>query len=92
MNYKLRLNQDPQFEAEVKHYEEVSDKEVVIINDFAKFTSPNSDICVNKIELIGDDGEIYAMRKLPPHLTMVFSPDTELEICFKLTIQRTLIK
>jgi len=43
------------------------------------------------MELIGDDGEVYAMRKFPPHLSIVFTTTMTMDIQFRLTIERSLV-
>ena len=72
MKYRLRLNGDPNYEVEVNHVEEVNDTQV-IVDDIGNFEMPHKAIAIEKLELFGDDGELYAMRKLPPHLTVSFT-------------------
>jgi len=90
MKYKLKLNEDPDFEVEVNHIETIDDNNV-IIDDIGKFDIPKKDIVITKMELIGDDGEVYAMRKFPPHLSIVFTTTMTMDIQFRLTIERSLV-
>jgi hypothetical protein len=90
MKYRLRLNEDPEFETEVNHYEETDDNQIDV-TDIGTFGIPKKGIVIEKVELIGEDGEVYAMRKFPPHLTITFTTSMEMAIQFKLTIARALI-
>jgi hypothetical protein len=90
MVYKVRLNEDPEFEAEVNHYEKNDDDHLTVI-DASNFDFPQRSITVEKIELIGEDGEVCAMRKFPPQLTITFTPKMQMAIQFKLVIVRDLI-
>ena len=83
--YRLRLNGDPELEVEVGHAEEINDTQV-IVDDIGNFGIPHKTIVVHKLELFGDDGELYAMRKLPPHLVINFTPEMTMSIQFRLTI------
>jgi hypothetical protein len=89
MKYKLRLNEDPEFETEVNHYEETNNQ--IIITDVGTFDFPHKAITIEKIELIGDDGKVYAMRKFPSHLVISFTPEMIMTIQFKLNVDQVLI-
>jgi len=90
MKYRLRLNEDPELEVGVNHIEEINDDNV-IIDDTGNFDTPQKDIIITKFELIGDDGEIYAMRKLPPNLPVLYTTTMKMETKFKLTLKRSLV-
>lgn len=91
MKYKIRLNENPEYETEVKHVEQI-DENRVVIGDVGRFEYPHKSIAIEKIELIGEDNEIYAMRKIPSHLVVAFTPEMELEIQFNLFIKRDLVQ
>jgi hypothetical protein len=88
MKYRLRLNGNPNLETLVEHVETVNDEEVLIDNT-GIFNL--MDIVVTKFELIGDDDEVYAMRKLPPHLSINTTSSDSLSIQFRLRIQKDII-
>lgn len=88
MKYRLRLNGDPNLETSVEHVETVNDEEV-IVDDAEVFNF--MDVTVTKFELIGEDDEVYAMRKLPPHLYVNITSSTSLSIQFRLRIQKDII-
>jgi hypothetical protein len=89
MKYKIRLNEDPELEVEANHCETNGDQ--VILEDTGTFNISHKEIVINKIELIGEDGDVHAMRKLPSHLTYTLTPNTELTFQYKLTVLRPLI-
>ena len=89
MNYKMRINGNSELEAPVKHMEQV-DEASVIIDDIGEFKSPTTGYVFEKIELIGDDGEVYAMRKIPKHLMITVTPKMSLTFQWRLTIDKAL--
>lgn len=86
MNYKLRLNEDPSLEAPVNHFENIDDSQIKI-TDAGKFFIKEPTV-LEKIELIGDDGEVYALRKLPPHLTYTLTSSSSIEMQFNLFLSK----
>lgn len=91
MKYRLRLNEDPEIEAEVK-YTQTIDGTTIIIDDIGEFDCPVKGIFVTKIELIGEDNEVYAMRKLPGHLGFNWTTSCTLSIHFRLTLGKELVQ
>lgn len=89
MKYKLRLNENPEFEVEANHCETHDDR--IIIEDTGIFEILPKEIIISKIELIGEDNEIYAMRKLPPHLTYTLTNSMQLTVRFELTLAQSLV-
>ena len=85
MKYTLRLNGDPNLSVEVSHVEKVNDTEV-IIDDDGTFENFKEGIVCTKFELYGEDGELYAMRRLPSHLPINLTSDMKLTIRFRLSI------
>ena len=58
----------------------------VVIDDIGTFSSPKEGIVISKFELFGEDGELYAMRKMPKHLSIVFTAAMTLTIQLRLTV------
>ena len=91
MKYWLRLNEDPELEVEVKHTQIINESEV-IIDDIGEFDCPEKGAFITKFELIGEDGEVYAMRKLPVHLGFNWTSSCTLSIHFRLTLEKEFVQ
>lgn len=85
MKYRLRLNGDPTMETNVEHVEKTGEN-CVTIDDIGTFPSPKEVLMVSKFELFGEDGELYAMRKVPKHFPIMFTSNMTLTVQLRLTI------
>ena len=89
MKYFLRLNGNPKLQCEVKHTTEISDSQIQV-DDIGDFPEPSEPIALELAELIGEYGQLYAMRRLvtddlPP---IMINTSTTLTLHLRLTITR----
>jgi hypothetical protein len=89
MKYFLRLNGNPKLQCEVKHTTEISDSQIQV-DDIGNFPEPTESVALELAELIGEDGQIYAMRRLitedlPP---IMVTTTTTLTLHLRLTITK----
>jgi len=83
--YRLRLNENPDLEVEVEHAEKVGTTEVEL-RDVAVFPPSmfKEPARIWKAELFDDQGELWAMRRIPEHFAPLASP------CIQFTFNWTL--
>jgi len=89
MKYFLQLNGDSGLQCPAEHVSKISDTQIQV-DDFGSFPFLEKPVVVETIELIGEDGQIYAMRKLrmddiPP---ITIQPNCVLSLQFRLTISK----
>lgn len=87
MKYFLRLNHNRELVREVEHLEDVSDTEVRI-RDKVTFPFMEEPIRVYVIELLDENDEIWALRRIPPICELVISPYVQVTFNWALTIMR----
>jgi len=85
VRYFIRLNEDPELQAEAKHVEKVSPTEVLVhdVADFPFYTGP---IKVSKFELVDESGEVWAFRRLPAAACFVLTDSIRLSVNWRCTV------
>jgi len=87
MNYFMQINGDPNLRVEVKHFE-VLDETRVEIKDFAEFPLDTfkEPTKVSKMELVDENGEVWALRRFPEVFAPLVGPSIQLSVRWVLTI------
>jgi hypothetical protein len=84
----IRLNEDASLSAPVRHLERVSPTKVRVL-DTAVFTPdrwPEKGIRLVMLELLDTRGTVWAMRRLPEHLSPVLTRAHQFQVNWELTI------
>lgn len=85
MRYFIRLNEDPQLQAEAKHVERVSPTEVEV-KDVAEFPFYAGPIKVSKFEIVDEEGEVWAYRRLPAAACFHLTNGIQLSVNWRCTV------
>lgn len=81
MNYYIRLNGDDSRRSNTIHSIS-TEGETVTIRDTVTFPMSRERVYVREVELVGEDGVVYAFRRIPPDSPFVPYMDATIQLSF----------
>jgi len=81
MKYYIRLNKDDNLKSEAVHAVVVHKNDAIITDDVT-FPMPRERVYVREFELVGEDGVVYAARRIPPDCPFVPFMDKDMQLSF----------